>query len=388
MNMKLTIGYINLWASSRGYWFDRFFKRSFELYNPSITIEILNGEPVECDILLSSLFGDVHRVKNVKARCKIFYTGENLDRFRRCPEYSELLEMFDIVLGFDYIDHPKYIRFPIWLLSDPFMPTEESILDRMIEERKRNMKVHKECLASFIARADENGMRRFMYDITSRIGEVRCPSTFMTNCPAIGDQLEDKMSFCSKTLINICPENSLRKGYVTEKIFDAFRSGCIPFYWGNGEHPESDIIKKSSYIYLDHAVLMSDPESHIRSIQKKIIDTAMDLKDMYIEDVFIEDSKYIVDHYYWRFYKSIVDHFGINNQDYHIVESMDGYRNIMGDIRWGDIVIINNGNTRTDYDIVENVNKIWRGGIIMGDKTVIRKNRYNMDAFEKGTLFP
>ena len=31
---------------------------------------------------------------------------------------------------------------------------------------------------------------------------------------------------------NLCPENSLGEGYITEKIFDSIRSGCIPIYWG------------------------------------------------------------------------------------------------------------------------------------------------------------
>lgn len=30
---------------------------------------------------------------------------------------------------------------------------------------------------------------------------------------------------------NLCPENSLGEGYITEKIFDSIRSGCIPIYW-------------------------------------------------------------------------------------------------------------------------------------------------------------
>jgi len=49
--------------------------------------------------------------------------------------------------------------------------------------------------------------------------------------------VEDKNSLCSNYLYAFCPENSYFPGYVTEKLVQAYMSGCIPIYWGclNGQ---------------------------------------------------------------------------------------------------------------------------------------------------------
>lgn len=43
---------------------------------------------------------------------------------------------------------------------------------------------------------------------------------------------------------NICPENSRANGYITEKIFEAIISGCIPIYYGGGT-PNTNEAKQS-----------------------------------------------------------------------------------------------------------------------------------------------
>ncbi len=42
----------------------------------------------------------------------------------------------------------------------------------------------------------------------------------------------EKVSVLNKYRFCICFENSSYRGYVTEKIFDCFKSGCIPIYFG------------------------------------------------------------------------------------------------------------------------------------------------------------
>lgn len=45
---------------------------------------------------------------------------------------------------------------------------------------------------------------------------------------------QNKYSDLSSRKFNLCFENCLYPGYVSEKIFDAIISGCIPVYWGDG----------------------------------------------------------------------------------------------------------------------------------------------------------
>jgi hypothetical protein len=44
--------------------------------------------------------------------------------------------------------------------------------------------------------------------------------------------ISDKLATMTKFRYALCLENCIFPGYVTEKIFDCFFSGCIPVYWG------------------------------------------------------------------------------------------------------------------------------------------------------------
>ncbi|WP_312361907.1 glycosyltransferase family 10 domain-containing protein [Ensifer sp.] len=45
--------------------------------------------------------------------------------------------------------------------------------------------------------------------------------------------VDDKQSVMSNYRFNLCYENARSpRGYVTEKVFDALRAGCVPVYWG------------------------------------------------------------------------------------------------------------------------------------------------------------
>ena len=44
--------------------------------------------------------------------------------------------------------------------------------------------------------------------------------------------VKDKAETISRYRFSICYENFIENGYITEKIFDSMRSGCVPIYWG------------------------------------------------------------------------------------------------------------------------------------------------------------
>lgn len=48
-----------------------------------------------------------------------------------------------------------------------------------------------------------------------------------------GKFIADKHTWLQSYKFNLCFENSSAKGYVTEKIIQAFAAGCIPIYWGD-----------------------------------------------------------------------------------------------------------------------------------------------------------
>lgn len=80
----------------------------------------------------------------------------------------------------------------------------------------------------------------------------------MNNVPFISNKIDS----LSKCRFNICPENSHGAGYVTEKLFDAARSGAIPIYWGE-ENPEPRMVSYERIINLS-------PSDDIKEILDKV----------------------------------------------------------------------------------------------------------------------
>ena len=53
--------------------------------------------------------------------------------------------------------------------------------------------------------------------------------------PSYKGRVESKLDVLRKYKFSICYENiKNQNGYITEKIFDCFFSGCVPIYWGAG----------------------------------------------------------------------------------------------------------------------------------------------------------
>ena len=76
-------------------------------------------------------------------------------------------------------------------------------------------------------------MRGRLIDLLSPIGQIDCAGKFRHNTDELLEVYgDDKFKFLANYRFNLCPENSLGEGYITEKVFDSIRSGCIPIYWG------------------------------------------------------------------------------------------------------------------------------------------------------------
>ena len=58
----------------------------------------------------------------------------------------------------------------------------------------------------------------------------------------------NKIEYLRDFKFNICPENTISDGYITEKLFDSFRAGCIPIYSGD-ENIEMDLVNKNALLF-------------------------------------------------------------------------------------------------------------------------------------------
>ena len=244
--MVIRLGYINFWKDPHN---DSYFTHFIKQNIGDVVVVNPKQNP---DILIASVCGNINHVKSIRAKCKIFYYGENLNRYPPYNNDSLLKNTFDIIVGFKETNiNKKQIRFPLWLLYYKYYKWDEkdNILTYIQSEYNKNIQNEKKLFATLVARHDRQGQRTKIADELQKYGKIMYPSCFRKNT-SIGSTALDKINYISNGIYNICPENSAYEGYFTEKIFQAFEAGTIPIYWAIN-HPEPNILNKNKYCFCD-----------------------------------------------------------------------------------------------------------------------------------------
>jgi hypothetical protein len=103
------------------------------------------------------------------------------------------------------------------------------------------------------------------------------PHLKLTAFPSYRGMLENKSDALLRTRFAICYENFRDlPGYITEKIFDCFMSGCVPVYWGasNIERyiPSGCFIDRRRFLNIEevYQYLKNINEDEFRAYQKNI----------------------------------------------------------------------------------------------------------------------
>lgn len=286
----IKICYINYWPND-GNCQDRWLSNYIKENIGPIQIVTTKDNP---DILIGSCMGDINTVKHTKAKIKIFFYGENLERYPPYNNIELLKSTFDIIAGFKYTDKKnKIFRMPLWLLYYPYYNMKDknkNIVTFLENEYQKNKNMEKNEFASLIARHDRGGQRKNLLREMQTYGNVLCPSDFNNNCNHISRGNKAKIEFIKKTKYNICPENSTFEGYYTEKIFQAFEAGTIPIYWAI-EEPEKEILNKNKYCFIQN---INDKYE----VERKIKDAVQNSKNYIEGDIFNRDARKIIGNYY------------------------------------------------------------------------------------------
>ncbi|KLI14125.1 glycosyltransferase [Brachyspira hyodysenteriae] len=255
------------------------------------------------DIEFFAPVGKRYFLENSKAKIKIFYTGEcvskdAIDKSWR-QYYDNCVNDVDLSLGFDRVDEDKYknyVRFPIWIfynfhgLLDNKNYTKDNI--KKIIDDINNAKSKKNRFASLVASHDATNIRTQMYNQIKKIDSISCPSKLFHNDDTLKQNFNDvKTEYLKDFKFNICPENTISDGYITEKLFDAFKSGCIPIYNGD-DNIELDLVNKNALLFFKKD---EDNTELIKEIEKLHKDDK--LFDAFQEQIKIYDS--MVD-YLWE----------------------------------------------------------------------------------------
>jgi len=215
-------------------------------------------------IEIFSVFGNAKKLRNSKTAIKIFYTGENVNggSYNRMPftQYKgNMIDISDLSIGFDYMAADNYIRFPLWLVYFFSRCNSKDEIKRALDSFKTLHIKTKFC--SLISRHDMSGIRTRIYSDVCQISKVDCPGKLLYNDASLLNKYNDnKKLYLQQYKFNICPENSISKGYVTEKIFESIASGCIPIYNGWSKDPEPGIINPNIILWYDDLDAKSNKE--------------------------------------------------------------------------------------------------------------------------------
>ncbi len=202
------------------------------------------------------------KAEKSKAKIKVFFTGEcvHSEVFKEFNDFEDhFLNIIDLALGFDYINNKKYIRYPLWVLYLFDQPefSKDKIKQRIdcINENFANLVLSrlktKDC--SIIARHDKNGIRSSICNCAEKAGlKIFAAGTWNHNDDSLWNEFaNDKQKYLEQFRYAVCPENYDYEGYVTEKLFQSFLSGCIPIYCGSNNAPEPQVVNPNAVLFYD-----------------------------------------------------------------------------------------------------------------------------------------
>jgi Glycosyltransferase family 10 (fucosyltransferase). len=228
--------------------------------------------PISKKAAIFSVFGERRMMRLNCSNYKIFVARENLHRLNWL-HYDDLClkeKWVDLAVGFDYLKHEKYIRFPLWLMWI-FKPTDtyediKQICEKINNPQNSSYENRKFC--AFLSSHDDIG-RREIYEELSAIGTVDCDGRLFHNNDELKTKFsDDKLAYLRNYRFNLCPENSDAEGYCTEKIFEAIYSGCMPIYWGSGNNPEPDVLNQNAILFVNIGEKNGETIARIREMNE------------------------------------------------------------------------------------------------------------------------
>ncbi len=252
------------------------------------TQSIVDNTNIKLPVNFYSVFGDSKQI-NWDNKIKIFFTGENLDNYSEYKK-TEYLDIFNLYIGFDKINHPNYIRLPLWIIyyfntDDTIDTIKNKILK--IENYKSFSSFNSRDFCCIVASHDKNGLREKVFSKISKISSVSSGGKLLNNTSDLQVKFaNNKLNYLSNFKFNIALENSNPQYYTTEKIFDSIFAGCIPVYWGSIGNPEPEILNQDRIIFFDED---QDGFKMMNTIDRLISKTS-ELQAFYELPIFTENA--------------------------------------------------------------------------------------------------
>lgn len=257
-------------------------------------------ETDDCDVLFSSVYG----IKRPECgKVKIFYNGESKQRYAYYSNVERILKDYDYYVGFDVPTNERMFRLPYWMTMFDFKET--SIFSKIM---KGNFRINlndktKDC--TMIATTDFNLLRS---SVVARLFEadvkVYCPSKICKNTSMpVGREGErgvhffyGKLNYLRNFKVELCFENTNEYGYVTEKLFGALMTGCIPVYWGSS----FDGLIENELINMERVIILEKDLSNLEDVieqVKKLVNDEQYYNEFFNKPIFKKDAFMILKKY-------------------------------------------------------------------------------------------
>lgn len=227
---------------------------------------------------------------------KVFYSIENLnylflDMKNNYDTYA--LDYVDLSMGYDLVDDKKYLRFPYWAYAH-FSPevNEEEIENTIDNWNSLNYEKSQDVVS--ISSHDNWNTRKRISDDIEKIVEITYAGKWRNNTDELWVKFNNnKEEYMKQFKFNLCAENLVSDAYVTEKIFDAIKSDCIPLYLGGGDYLEPKVLNQNAILrwFMEDTIDNSDTIELFKNIYSDE-KTYNEFKD---QDVLLDSSKkYII----------------------------------------------------------------------------------------------
>lgn len=243
--MSLKISYVNTWGG-----FDKesmFFSRILKEVDSECKFDVgYNSNDYDLVIsLMPNVLNGHHQIdlKNITNK-KLCFTGESYPIFDSTPHC-------DGYIGFDYEEdapqNVKYMRMPLYAIYN---------LDHMHRygcssyEELRNKFYTKQVNKKYSA-VISNPKNEFRNSVLKfLVNRNLCDSggNLYSNIGNVGSEQTDKMNFVKNYMFGMAFENISKRGYITEKIYEVFMAGSVPYYWGAPDI-ELEFNPKSYFIF-------------------------------------------------------------------------------------------------------------------------------------------
>ena len=245
-----------------------------------------------CKILITGPFiSETDKKIILTLNCKkILFITEPIEKYNHYQScYSLYLNNhFDIIFGCinnDIVNNK--IKFPLYIL---YINISNDLFFNNINQTIKNKAIFDLIFCTLISTHDSCNTRTKIYNKLKKIGHITCPSKLFNNCS--NDELNKigNVSYISKFLFHICPENSKTNvdGYITEKLMNCCLGGAIPIYCGWIDNIDAKIFNKNRILFYN-----PEDEQSIQDVYNKVkelMDDPIKLKKFYSQDIFMPSA--------------------------------------------------------------------------------------------------